>query len=75
MNKVASVDGRTIPALGMAWSGCVNTRLMLTRTMHASAGVEKTTRQLHVIFSPYLPLGSIPVMVDDAGMRADKMQT
>ena len=69
------MDGRTIPALGMAWSSCVNTRLMLTRAVHTSAGTEVMAgRRMHVVFSSYLPLGSLGVMVDDAGMHADVTQ-
>ena len=69
MWQVASVDGRTIPALGMAWSTCLNTRLMLTRKVIAESSGERVDRALHVIFSPYAANGCLSVAVNDQGMH------
>ncbi len=68
------MDGRTIPALGMAWSTCVNTRIMLARTVQVSGGVESTTRFMHVVFSPFAANGCLPVVVSEAGMKAAELR-
>ncbi|XP_039119914.1 LOW QUALITY PROTEIN: DNA repair protein XRCC3 homolog [Dioscorea cayenensis subsp. rotundata] len=51
---------RVVPALGLAWSHCVNTRVFLTRSegMSRSSNGEECevrTRRMHVVFSPCLP--------------------
>ncbi|OQR91681.1 DNA repair protein XRCC3 [Achlya hypogyna] len=43
-------DG-TVPALGLAWSACVNQRFEVAKTRSAR------TRSIKVLFSPYLPHG------------------
>ena len=59
-----------LPALGLAWACCVNTRLSLSRHVAVHAGHETLQRRLHVMFSPYIAPGSLSVQVGDAGMRA-----
>jgi DNA-repair protein XRCC3 len=67
-----------VPALGLAWSSCVNTRLVLTRRaasalMPESAAVapydSMWRRHLHVAFSPRLPMGAeAPFWVREEGV-------
>ena len=69
-------DGSTrVPALGIAWSSCVNTRLILTRRCaHAPAsdgtGAYDTTwrRHMHVAWSPRLPCSDLPFWVREQGV-------
>jgi len=67
-----------VPALGLAWSSCVNTRLVLTRRA-ASALIPESgagapydsmwRRHLHVAFSPRLPMGAeAPFWVREEGV-------
>ncbi len=62
------MDGRNIPALGMAWSACVNSRIMLTRQARVHAGAETTERSMFVVFSPFAAIGCLRVDVNSAGM-------
>ena len=74
-------DGRgmRVPALGLAWAHCVNTRLLVTRrdmTMHLSCHEgdpealhrTHTVRYLHVVWSPRLPHRSVRFEVREAGV-------
>lgn len=45
---------RVLPALGLAWTNCVNQRLFLARTQRGDGG-GGVLRQACVVFSPYLP--------------------
>ncbi|KAG9393385.1 DNA repair protein XRCC3 [Carpediemonas membranifera] len=54
------------PALGPVWSHMVNARLMLTRTP-TGAGLN---RELHVIHSDRVPVGSVAVTVDESGFKS-----
>ncbi|ETV88482.1 hypothetical protein H257_00068 [Aphanomyces astaci] len=42
-------DGN-MPALGLAWSSCINQRFLIRKSVRAPS-----TRTFHVMFSPYLP--------------------
>ena len=59
--------GSRVPALGLAWGSCVNTRLMLTRTRAAEA-VGTPSRHLHVAWSPRLADSSVAFEVTDRGV-------
>lgn len=54
------------PALGIAWSGCVNTRLVLTRQAAAADG--SWSRALHVAWSPRTCNTSVAFHVRDWGL-------
>ena len=70
-----------VPALGAAWSCCVNTRLVLTRTVipgggdgeHAVARGGSSSscwrRRLHIAWSPRCEEMSVPFEVHDSGLR------
>jgi len=57
---------RVTPALGLTWSACVNTRVLLTRN---DTGPNSTDRAMHVIFSPCLPRTTCPFVVDSMGLH------
>lgn len=49
-------SGRAVvPALGLAWANCVNTRLFLSRQGDHSQGRQTILRSMQVVFSPSLP--------------------
>ena len=61
--------GARIPALGVAWASCVNTRLMLTRTAISEAGgLSGWRRWLHVAWSPRIGERSVCFEVADRGL-------
>ena len=69
------------PAMGLTWSNCVNTRLMLSRCVvpralingseidGASTDANAVLRELHVIFSPCVPPARVAFAV-----LADRVQ-
>lgn len=69
-----------VPALGIAWAGCVNTRLVLTRTAAAApfanatdpaaggGGVSQWSRAMHVAWSPRLAQSTASFEVRDQGL-------
>ena len=70
---------RVQPALGLAWSACVTTRLVLTRRdtilpdpSAASGYAETILRELAVVFAPHLAPSSIRFRVEAAGLVADE---
>ena len=59
-----------VPALGIAWGSCVNTRLVLTRHAHlAETGGETFSRRLHVAWSPRVPEGSVAFEIQQRGVQ------
>lgn len=68
LGACSTTDGATrVPALGLAWGSCVNTRLMLTRS-RVDEAVGKPSRQLHVAWSPRLASSSVAFEVTDRGV-------
>lgn len=50
------------PALGLVWTTCVNTRLILKKSM-SKLSTDEIIREMKVEICPYLPLMSIPFIV------------
>ena len=61
-----SSECRVSPALGLAWSNTVTTRLMLTRQDRADDG--PVTRHINVVFCPWLPRLKLPFVVTANGV-------
>eukprot|EP00730_Choanoeca_flexa_P018526 TRINITY_DN9011_c0_g1_i5.p1 TRINITY_DN9011_c0_g1~~TRINITY_DN9011_c0_g1_i5.p1 ORF type:complete len:343 (+),score=71.02 TRINITY_DN9011_c0_g1_i5:134-1162(+) len=61
---------KLIPALGLSWSTCVNTRLVLRRVTSRHATTEQVKRSLTVAFAPHLPAGrSASFVVEKHGLK------
>eukprot|EP00741_Cyanophora_paradoxa_P011052 tig00020553_g10684.t1 len=73
---------RKVPALGVTWSSCVNSRVFLTRSDappsvpalpgpggHAPGAVQPPRRMAYVILSPHLPPRCCEFVVDSEGVR------
>jgi len=59
--------GRTVvPALGFSWSSCVNTRIMLTRSLSFNPDIP---RYMHLIFSPAQKSGKVSFSISKIGIR------
>ncbi|KAL3873909.1 hypothetical protein ACJMK2_036987 [Sinanodonta woodiana] len=81
INQVSSSMNETgrqlIPALGLAWSNMIMTRIMLSRTNQTitlnDSGVdgrtEATIRQLEVIFAPHLTNVTVLYVIDRDGIK------
>jgi hypothetical protein len=54
----------SVPALGLLWSNCVNTRFMLERKSSSDPG-----RKLKLIFSPVLPLSCAHLIISHEGVK------
>lgn len=82
--RLLSSGRELVPALGLAWANCVNTRLFLSRTevtiadtyCQASNLLPSTTapaslplRYMQVVFSPCLPQGTCLYVVTQKGLR------
>ncbi|KAI3923574.1 hypothetical protein MKW92_027631 [Papaver armeniacum] len=70
-NLGVSILGRRVcPALGLAWSNCVNSRLFLSRNDEpdGSDGGFRTRRRLQVIFAPHLPESSCEYFIVRQGV-------
>lgn len=67
--RLVSSGRRVAPALGLAWSHCVNTRLFASRS-EGGGSARGPTRSLQVVFSPYLPPHRCFYEVYDGGVRA-----
>ncbi|KAJ3181819.1 DNA repair protein xrcc3 [Irineochytrium annulatum] len=53
-------NARNMPALGLSWSQCVNTRLLFSRGPREEGGNgAEVRRQMSVVFSPYLPPSAV----------------
>ncbi|OUZ99084.1 DNA recombination and repair protein Rad51 [Macleaya cordata] len=73
-----STSGRRVcPALGLAWSNCINSRLFLSRNeevVSSETGLEdsngglRTRRRLQVIFAPHLPESSCEFVIVREGV-------
>lgn len=64
---------RVCPALGLAWSNCVNSRLFLSRNDEAissedSNGEFRSRRRLQVLFAPHLPESSSEFVIVREGV-------
>ncbi|KAJ7379791.1 DNA repair protein xrcc3 [Desmophyllum pertusum] len=73
-NRSLSGNKSVIPALGMAWSSMVTTRLMLSRTEQLIQNNNDdespvTKRRLRVVFAPHLPSSTCLFYVDAAGVH------
>lgn len=53
---------RVIPALGLAWANCVDTRLAMSRT--------ESQRVMHVLKAVHVPSDEIEFVVETEGVRA-----
>ncbi|XP_022787182.1 DNA repair protein XRCC3-like isoform X2 [Stylophora pistillata] len=76
-NSLRSGNKTVIPALGLAWSSMVTTRLMLSRTeqliqCNNSERNPVIKRQLQVIFAPHLPSTSCFYYIDAEGVHGYK---
>ncbi len=54
---------RDVPALGLLWSNCVNTRFFMRRV------IGKDHRELGVEFCPYMPETFLPVSITREGLK------
>lgn len=81
LSSLYSSGRRVCPALGLAWSNCVNSRLFLSRNEGvvgedkalADAGDDnylctQTRRQLYVVFAPHLPGSSCEFVIRKEGV-------
>jgi len=84
MGEFTSSGRRVVPALGLMWANCVNTRLFLTR--HAKrrtnsvidagdktdgASSDPVARRFHVVYAPHLPAASADFRIDADGVWDD----
>lgn len=69
VNQVTASDGleRCVPALGLAWSNLVTTRIQLHRLEPNGIDAEPS-RSLQVVFAPDLPEASVPYTITQAGV-------
>ncbi|XP_034247672.1 DNA repair protein XRCC3 [Thrips palmi] len=69
VNQVTASDGpeRCIPALGLAWSNLVTTRIQL-HLMEPNGIDGAPHRSLQVVFAPDLPEATVPYTVSEAGV-------
>ena len=64
-----------LPALGLSWSHCVNTRIFLSRKDSSNVVVAghqvlgKTKRRMSVIFSPCLPQSAMDFKITEEGVK------
>ncbi|KAG9417147.1 DNA repair protein xrcc3 [Aphanomyces cochlioides] len=52
----ANLQNDNVPALGLAWSSCINQRFLVRKTPRSPS-----QRTFHVVFSPYLPSNSTAI--------------
>lgn len=57
---------RVVPALGLAWANCVDTRLAMSRT--------ETRRLMHVLRAVHVPNDQIEFVVEQQGVRGVEFQ-
>lgn len=62
------VHNITIPSLGLAWSHCVNTRIMLTKA-YVGASHPTPVRKLHLCSSNIKPPGHCTYTISDDGIH------
>jgi DNA-repair protein XRCC3 len=67
-------DKAVIPALGLAWSNCVNLRLLLRKVtgVHAKTSTVPVTgsrRAMHVVLAPHIPNQSVDYFICEQGVR------
>ena len=61
-------NGRYVkPALGLAWTNNIDTRIMLTKHMNNENTL--CLRRIHIIFSPYMGCCTIDFVINDNGIR------
>ncbi|KAF3452793.1 hypothetical protein FNV43_RR03226 [Rhamnella rubrinervis] len=81
LSSLYSSGRRVCPALGLAWSNCVNSRLFLSRneevigedkaladTCDRDYLCRQTRRQLYVVFAPHLPESSCEFVISKEGV-------
>ena len=68
---LAASGRRVLPALGLHWAHCVNTRLHVSR-QRASAEDAGKRRRLEVVFAPHLPPGSVQYRVAADGVWGEE---
>lgn len=82
LSSLYSSGRRVCPALGLAWSNCVNSRLFLSRNEEAHAEDKaladtgdgdyqvsrQTRRHLYVVFAPHLPESSCEFVIRKEGV-------
>jgi len=81
--SVLSSGRKVKPALGLAWSNIIGSRIMLaktTATRHSASDPNAlahsiTTRQMHVVFSPQMPSAWANFEIGDGGIRGVEQET
>ncbi|KAK9931754.1 hypothetical protein M0R45_019018 [Rubus argutus] len=77
LSSLHSSGRRVCPALGLAWSNCVNSRFFLSRNeeivRRENNGSEddlcrQTKRRLDVVFAPHLPQSSCEFVITKQGV-------
>ncbi|KAL2614061.1 hypothetical protein R1flu_025753 [Riccia fluitans] len=63
---LATSGRRVVPALGLSWSHCVNTRLFLSRS---DWNGNLVGRSIQVVFAPHLPIVSCDFEVNSRGVQ------
>lgn len=67
---VGGGDSPTRPALGLAWSSQLNTRLLVIRTQQNVDGqIERPVRRLHALFSSYMLPNTAHFQITDCGVE------
>ncbi|CAN1843293.1 DNA repair protein XRCC3 homolog [Linum perenne] len=69
LGSLCSSGRRVLPALGLAWSNCVNSRVFLSRSEdEKEEGERRTRRWLHLVFAPHLPPSSCEFVIRREGV-------
>lgn len=74
LSSLHSSGRRVCPALGLAWSNCVNSRLFLSRNEEVVVAREgadpcrRTRRRLDIVFSPHLAPSSCEFVITREGV-------
>lgn len=72
LRELNSSGRRVVPALGLAWANCVNSRFFLSRedVVDANGPIKTTSRRrtLSVVFAPHLPHSSCQFVIKRDGI-------
>ena len=61
-----------IPALGLAWTTMLTSRLLLCRGVKLSSDDQTIRRSMHVVLSPHLPNKAFPFTLGEEGIRGTR---